>query len=45
LELGDGDYDVDTPDLGAYERIGVRTELDVTDDVGHSARGGCGCLG
>jgi len=45
LELGDGDYDVDTPDLGAYEHIGAHTQLDVTDDAGSSARGGCGCLG
>jgi transposase len=50
LELGDGDYDVEPPDLDLYEPIGPHPHLDPA--VNNAADGdvedgfsGCGCLG
>jgi hypothetical protein len=50
LELGDGDYDVDTPDLAEYDRIGPHPHLDLVVDnasegIVEDGFDGCGCLG
>jgi len=50
LDLGDGDYDVDAPDLAAFEAIGPHPHLDLgVDNAAHGDLGdgfeGCGCFG
>lgn len=50
LALGEGNYDVDEPDLGRFESIGPHPSIDPTFSKvseGHTAAGftGCGCFG
>jgi transposase len=50
LDLGDGDYDVDAPDLALFESIGPHPDIDPASDSATTARtedgfGGCGCFG
>jgi hypothetical protein len=48
LELGDGDYDVEEPDLGLFEPIGPHPEIDPAADIASTTgteEGGCGCFG
>jgi hypothetical protein len=50
LDLGNGDYDVEAPDLDAFESIGPHPHLDLAvDNAAHGDVGdgfdGCGCLG
>jgi hypothetical protein len=47
LDLGDGDYDIDIPDLAVFERVGPHPRLDVAVDIADTGDGflGCGCTG
>ena len=50
LHLGDGDYDVEVPDLDLFEPIGPHPDIDRADEEASSARTGggsegCGCFG
>ncbi len=50
LELGEGDYDVEVPDLGLFEPIGPHPGIDPTSEIASTAgtedgSGGCGCFG
>ena len=50
LELGEGDYDVEVPDLGLFEPIGPHPDVDPACEIASTARtedgsGGCGCVG
>ncbi len=50
LDLGDGDYDVEDPDLEVFERIGPHPSIDVAVDIASVASSGdglsgCGCTG
>ncbi len=50
LELGEGDYDVEVPDLALLGPIGPHPHIDAAADIAATPRtaddfGGCGCLG
>ena len=50
LDLGEGDYDVEVPDLGLFEPIGPHPDIDGADEAASTARteggsDGCGCFG
>jgi hypothetical protein len=50
LHLGEGDYDVEVPDLGVFEPIGPHPDIDGADEEASTARTeggseGCGCFG
>jgi hypothetical protein len=50
LGLGDGDYDVEVPDLDLFEPIGPHPDIDPADEEAFPARTGgcskgCGCFG
>jgi hypothetical protein len=47
VDLGDGDYDVATPDLAALEAIGPHPSIEGVVDIASQRRieHGCGCLG
>ncbi len=50
LHLGEGDYDVEVPDLDLFEPIGPHPDIDGADEEASLARTeggseGCGCFG
>jgi len=50
LHLGEGDYDVEVPDLALFEPIGPHPDIDPVDEEASMARTeggseGCGCFG
>ena len=50
LHLGEGDYDVEVPDLDLFEAIGPHPDTDGADEEASTARTeggseGCGCFG
>ncbi len=50
LDLGEGDYDVEVPDLDLFESIGPHPDIDGVDEEAFTARTeggseGCGCFG
>jgi hypothetical protein len=50
LELGEGDYDVEVPDLALFEPIGPHPDIDPATEIASTPRtedgfGGCGCFG
>jgi len=42
LDLGDGDYDVEEPDLGVFGLLGPEP---TAEGAGEDGFGGCGCFG
>lgn len=42
LDLGEGDYDVEEPDLGVFDLLGPEP---VAESAGENGFGGCGCFG
>jgi hypothetical protein len=42
LDLGDGDYDVEDPDLGVFDLLGPEPTAEA---AGEDGVGGCGCFG
>ena len=42
LDLGDGDYDVEEPDLGVFDLLGPEP---TAEDAGEDGSWGCGCFG